>query len=206
MRVTLLDLDPQSSATLACGQEPSPDPWQEASRVLELDGIPEGALEIVPGGRALAQGTLERVHHLLEATGEGRDFVIADTPPGLSPLTLAAIAAASLVLVPVEATPLALTGLGDVAAVVSSLPRPPRLRALLVRVNERRLLTRDVREQLRAAYGRELYRVEVPEDVRAAEAPGFGLPVPCYAPRSRAAEAYAELAPAVLRDLGLARQ
>jgi cellulose biosynthesis protein BcsQ len=48
-----------------------------------------------------------------------------------------------------------------------------------------------------------VYGVEIPEDVRAAEAPAFGLPVTIYAPTCRAARAYRKLADAVLPDLGL---
>ena len=100
-----------------------------------------------------------------------------------------------------EASPLALPGLADVAAVVETLTPRPRLRVALVRVQARRQLTGDVRERIEADYRGALYGAEIPEDVRAAEAPGFGLPVTLYAPRSRASESYLELAGAVRRDL-----
>jgi chromosome partitioning protein len=231
--VTLEDLDPQASATLALGQTPPADPW--TAEPLELAGLP-ALFTLRPGGRALAMGTADRVRtHLARSLdrgpagrlGSGRTVVgvagntvgntvtgagllrnvepggltVRDCPPGLSPLTVAAIEGADLVLVPLEASPLALPGLADVAAIVASLPSPPRLRAVLVRVNPRRILTGDVRDRIRADYPGALYAEEIPEDVRAAEAPGFGLPVTVYAPSSRSALAYGQLARAVVRDL-----
>lgn len=200
--VTLHDLDPQGSATLALGQALPADPWTAAPERLELDGL---ELTLRPGGRALALGTAGQVRELLRnvetAAGNSAALTVRDCPPGLSPLTLAALEDADLVLVPLEASPLALPGLADIAAIVASLPRPPRLRVALVRVNDRRILTGDVRERVRADYPGALYGAEIPEDVRAAEAPGFGLPVTLYAPQSRAAVAYGELARLVARDL-----
>lgn len=206
-RVTLADLDPQASATLALGQVPTSDPWNAAPIALQLDGFPADALELRPGGRALALGGRDQAaRHVAGGwMSKPRDVAtcvtVLDCPPGLTPLTLAALEAADVVLVPVEASPLALPGLLDIDAVIGSLTRKPILRVVLVRVNERRILTADVRERIRTDYGGALYRTEIPEDVRAAEAPGYGLPVTLYAPHSRAALAYIELARSVRRDL-----
>lgn len=203
VRVSLLDLDPQSSLTLAFGEAPSASPWEERSRLLELEGLEPGALELIPAGRALALGTVERVRRLIERASEGRDLLVVDTPPGLTPLSVAALELASLVLVPLEASPLALPGLADVAAVVEGLTPPPALRVVLSRVHPRRILTDDVRTQLAASYAGALYDVAIPEDVRCAEAPGFGLPVTLYARRATSAAAYERLARAVAKDLHL---
>lgn len=212
-RVTLADLDPQASATLALGQVPTSDPWTAAPIALQLDGFPADALELRPGGRALALGGRDQAaRHVAgvyartppdvgRTSDVGYSVMVLDCPPGLTPLTLAALEAADVVLVPVEASPLALPGLLDIDAVIGSLTRKPILRVVLVRVNERRILTADVRERIRTDYGGALYRTEIPEDVRAAEAPGYGLPVTLYAPHSRAALAYIELARSVRRDL-----
>src|SRR5205085_616268 len=61
------------------------------------------------------------------------EILIVDPPRRLGPATTAAVGAADLVLVPVDATALALRVLGDVATLVGSSKRPPRLRALLGR-------------------------------------------------------------------------
>ncbi len=60
VRVTLVDLDPQASATLAFGQEPSSDPWTASVLPLELASLPAGTLMLRPGGRGLALGSADR--------------------------------------------------------------------------------------------------------------------------------------------------
>ena len=194
-RVELRDLDPQSSATLALGADPAADPWE--AEPVEVHGI-----RLRPGGRLLAR--VERGEHsalaLLE-DGTGADVRILDCPPTLGLLTTAALGAARIALVPLQPSPLALTALADVGAVLEDLERLPRLRTVLVQVHPRRVLTRDVVAHLEENAPGTLYRTHIPEDARAAEAPGHGLPLRLYAPSSRAAEAYRELAVELAADL-----
>jgi chromosome partitioning protein len=193
--VELRDLDPQSSATLALGADPAADPWE--AEPVELDGI-----RLRPGGRLLARIERgERSALELLKNVEPADVRILDCPPTLGLLTTAALEAATLALVPLQPSPLALTALADVAAVLEDLENPPRLRTVLVQVHSRRLLTRDVVAHLEENAPGTLYRAQIPEDARAAEAPGHGLPLRLYAPSSRAAEAYRELAAEVAADL-----
>ncbi len=193
--VELRDLDPQSSATLALGADPAADPWE--AEPVELDGI-----RLRPGGRLLARIERgERSALELLKNVEPADVRILDCPPTLGLLTAAALEAATLALVPLQPSPLALTALADVAAVLEDLENPPRLRTVLVQVHARRLLTRDVVAHLEENAPGTLYRAQIPEDARAAEAPGHGLPLRLYAPSSRAAAAYRELAAEVAADL-----
>ena len=194
-RVELRDLDPQGSATLALGADPAADPWTAAA--VDVHGM-----ALRPGGRLL--GMVERgtrpVGDLLKNV-EAVDVRVLDCPPALGLLTAAALEGATLALVPLQPAPLALTALGDVAGLLEELRHPPRLRAVLVQVHPRRLLTRDVAAHLAEIAPGTLYGAQVPEDARAAEAPGHGLPLALYAPSSRAGEAYRELAAEVVADL-----
>lgn len=191
--VELRDLDPQASATMALGVAPVADPW--TAPAAEVAGV-----MLRPGGRALALAESgQRPTAGLTDALPGSGVLVLDTPAALGHLTLAALGVATLVLVPLQPTPLSMRALDDVAAAVRDLPGRPRLRAVLVQVNQRRALTGDVRERLAAQYPGVLCRAEIPDDVRAAEAPGFGRPVGDYAPRSHAAEAYRQLAAELLR-------
>ena len=60
-------------------------------------------------------------------------------------------------------------------------------------VDYRRQATREIVSIIRAHNPRGVFRTEIPEDPRAAEAPSHGIPLVGYA-RSRAARAYNELA------------
>lgn len=187
-QVVIRDMDPQASATLALGQEPSREPW--TAPPVDVEGV-----QLYRGGRALASGGTA------QHTPTTPDLLLLDTPPALGALTLEAIRAADLVLVPLRPTPLDLPALSDVAAVVREMERPPILRAVLTQVHSRRTLTGDVAELIHRDYPGVLCRARIPEDVRAAEAPGFGRAVTLYAPSSRSARAYSALTVELIRDL-----
>lgn len=201
-RVRLLDLDPQASATLSLGVEPAADPFGALPVVVELD-LERGSLEVAPGGRALARADEARAGQHIENAGRGVELLVVDTPPTLSPLMLAALKATDAVLAPVEATPLSLPSLRDLGDLLASLDAPPRLLALLVRVQARRTLTGDVEELLAREFPHANLPVTVPEDVRAAEAPGFGVPLLRHARSSRAGVAYRQAAELLEEALGM---
>jgi chromosome partitioning protein len=187
--VRLLDADPQASATLSLGLAPVGDP--SASFPTAVGGV-SGSLELLPGGRSLADLDDAQAAALVARAGAGTDVLVIDTPPALSALTRAALRAARVVLAPLEPTPLSIPSLRDLSGLLGSLEAPPSLWALLVRVQARRTLTADVEALLAEEFPGALVG-SIPEDVRAAEAPGYGLPLLAYARGSRAAEAYSDL-------------
>lgn len=206
-RVRLLDLDPQASATLSLGLMPAEGSGEREPVPVDLGEVP-GSLEVIRGGRGLALVDRGRVSLLVEAATAGTELLVVDTPPTLSPLTLAGLEAATAVLAPVEATPLSLPSLRDLRDLLASLSKPPQLLAILVRVQARRTLTGDVEELLAEEFPGVVLPVTVPEDVRAAEAPGYGQPLFLYARTSRAAVAYrnvAELVEDALKRVELER-
>jgi chromosome partitioning protein len=202
-RVALYDLDPQASASLALGQEPVPEPEDAAPVLIEPgDGI---SFHLYPGGRALEAVVQCRLEDPLRRVGgEEFDIRVVDCPPALGARTVAALGAADLVVTPIQPTPLDVPAARDIRDMLRERGRSTVVhRTLLVRMQPVRVLTGDVRSMVAREFPGGVYSVEIPEDVRAAEAPAFGLPVTIYAPRCRAARAYRKLADAVLSDLGL---
>ena len=198
--VVLVDLDPQASATLALGRRPASVPPRPEALPIDL---PEaaGTLALTPGGRGWAHARSHLVDDHLREAKIGPDLMVVDTPPVHSTLTMAALGAADVVLSPVECGPLSLPSLRDLEGLIAAQPNPPILRALLVRIQSRRLLTGEVVELIEREYPGLLVGSGIPEDVRAAEAPGHGIPLCTYARRSRAAEAYRSCAELLLREL-----
>lgn len=204
LRTVLVDLDPQASATLAFGQAPVADPWTAPLVSINAPKLPPGRLRVRPGGRSMAAAPADDVRKLLAAPDDDADVMVVDTPPALGALTLTVLEEADVVLVPIEATPLALPGLTDIAQIVGRRNgSAPKLRSVLVRVQGRRVLTQDVLQHIAGLYPGAMCDVQVPEDVRAAEAPGHGLPLLLFAPRSKAGTAYRELAGVLAGDLGV---
>lgn len=195
-RVRLLDLDPQASATLSLGVAPVEDPL--TSFPVPIESV--AGLELLRGGRALAEVDDAQASALVAKAGTGAEVLVIDTPPALSALTRAALRAAEVVLAPLEPTPLAIPSLRDLRALLNALEAPPALWALLVRVQARRALTADVEALLSVEFPRVLVG-SIPEDVKAAEAPGFGLPLVAYAKGSKAGRAYSDLVAVILHNL-----
>lgn len=161
----------------------------------------------VPGVDVLA-GThdLTEIDHLPEVLVSLRDYlpmiagewddVVIDTPPALGMLTLAALAAADVVIAAVACETEAYDQLGRLVDVIASRVAP-RLRSgqqvhwiVPTRYDGRRLLDREVVEALEAKHPG---RVTTPirEAVAARDAYTAGLPVSLYIPGSGIAEDYA---------------
>ena len=196
-RVELRDLDPQASATRALGQRPEDDPADATPLPLRHELLPSGRLLLRPAGRKLIRVERGQMSPDALVTPHARwaaDLFIIDCPPALGALTMAALGVATVALVPVEASPLAFHAVGDLRLAFDELDRPPKLRAVLTRVQRRRRLTDTIRERLEREHPGVLCAAEIPEDVRAAEAPGAELPIALHAPGASAADAYRQLA------------
>lgn len=200
-RVELRDLDPQASATRALGQPPEASPVTARPLPLRHSLLPSGMLLLRPAGRSLIQveqGKSSADDLVKPHWGWNADLLVLDCPPALGALTMSALKVADVALVPLEATPLAYHGLTDLSDALAEAGRKVKLRAVLTRVQRRRLLTAEMRERIEGAFPGVLSGTEIPEDVRAAEAPGGELPVTLFAPSSAASVAYAALAEELL--------
>jgi chromosome partitioning protein len=122
-------------------------------------------------------------------------------------MTLNALVAARLLVVPVEAQGMALSGVKALMEVVGQIQERmnPDLRVLRLvpcRVG-RTVLARDVEAVLRQRYGDLVSGPRIPESVRIAEAPSRHQSITAYAPENAVAVAYVELANELSAELGL---
>ncbi len=142
----IIDLDPQSHATLHLGVDPHTvehsvydlllDPGADASSVIR-EVAPN--LFLIPSHTDLAAAESElstgvnrdrRMEQILTGLGGRFEFVLIDCPPSLGLLTLNALTAAREVLIPMQAHFLALQGVGKLLETVALVTRAnnPRLR------------------------------------------------------------------------------
>lgn len=162
--VALMDLDPQASATLVLGADPTRDPIH--AEPVEIEGE---AFRLYPGGRDLGLADAAAIRRRILEVASSHDILVADTPPSLTGPSLEALRAARIALVPIEPSQLSLPGLADVAAVLKAWETQDKLRVVLSRVKTIRRLTRDVAEYVAEEYPGALCPTVIPEDVRAAE-------------------------------------
>jgi chromosome partitioning protein len=212
----LIDLDPQANATSGLGldkqneksiysvlvdgeplesilQETSLKHLYVASSELDLAGA---EIEI-----ARMDDYLNRLKHFLQPVLDSGKFayVILDCPPSLGLLTLNALTAAHSILVPLQCEYYALEGLSVITDMVikiqESTNRRLRLDGILFTMFDSRTnLSRDVVEEVRRHFEDGLYQTVIPRNVRLSEAPSHGMDIFSYAPASRGAAAYLDLA------------
>jgi len=226
LRVLLVDSDPQGNATTGLGLSKTGDRQTIYSVLLGdtemADAIArtefEG-LDIVPSDRNLVAANLElvdqpnREFRLTERLAPVRDlyqFIIVDCPPALDLLTLNALVAADSVLIPIQCEFFALEGISQlldtVERVRQSFGRELKIEGVLLTMYDERMnLTRQVEQDLREFFEKDVFQTVIPRSVRLAEAPSFGKPILYYDVRSRGAESYIQLAKEILAHEQAAR-
>jgi chromosome partitioning protein len=213
-RTLLIDLDPQCNATTGLGQQPTdrhPLVLQKPLRESLVETGIEG-LRLLPGCRSfkdveiLARGEQGEAAVLQQHLASGMasyDFVLIDCPPSLGPLTQAALAASTEVLMPIQCEYYAMEGLTQMIEVIRDVIQrhPSRLAfsgILLTMYDASLELTHEVDREVREFFGEIVFQTVIPRDVAVSEAPSHGKSVLDYAPRARGTRAYIELCMEVL--------
>jgi chromosome partitioning protein len=197
-RVLLADLDPQMHLTAGLGHLQPAFGWTVADWLTGVAGEPlpcaEAGLWLVPGtaGAALPPP-------VARPDGFGAAWVVMDAAPGWSPALAAIMAAADLILCPLEPDFLGLQGLNRLLRTMTEAGvARDRLRLLPTRFDGRLAVHREVRARLATRFGAALLPCAIRRSVRLAEAPGHGRSVLAHAPRSSGAADHLALADALL--------
>ena len=219
----LIDLDPQSNATLGLGIEV--DPERTIHRVLVDDGFaaagavyPTGVfnLDIIPATILLSGADLDLANMVgresilknkLAPLGGRYDFIVIDCAPSLSLLTVNALAAADEILVPIQAHYYALEGLKLLFQTINIVKSRLNYRLSVLGIlptffDGRTSICRDVLVGVRDYFGSRVFRTLIRVNSKLAEAPSANQPIHIYAPGSRGAEDYNSLADEILNRLG----
>jgi chromosome partitioning protein len=210
----LVDIDPQSNATIGLGiAKDSPATVYDVllGEASLSDVVVATAIEhlwLAPAGPDLAGATVElprmagsemRLRDALAGVRERYAFTLLDCPPSLGPLTVNALVAADRVIVPVQSEYFALEGLAGLLDTLSLVQRElnPRLTVagmLLTMHDGRTRLAQEVEREVREHFPELVFDTVIPRNVRVGEAPSFGKPVIHHDPHCAGADAYFELA------------
>ena len=213
--VLLVDLDPQGNATTGLGLrvgQGAPSSYRVIVERFPLEDASEPTavrrLHIVPSSLDLAGAEIElvpqfsrerRLQEALEAVRDQYDVVLVDCPPSLGLLTVNALVAADLVLVPIQCEYYALEGLGQLMRTIemvrSGLNNGLALGGVLMTMFDGRTnLSQQVVDEVRGHFGDLAFGTVIPRTVRLSEAPSYGQPITEFDPSSRGARAYQRLA------------
>lgn len=211
----LVDGDGQASASRALGV-PRPELSPSLAEVLFGDiGVEKAVrqterpgLNLLTGSRRLAEVDLHlagdrkwhrRFRDALKPVRDRYDFIVADSPPSFSLLMIAILAAADFHLIPLTPQYLAVEGLENLKESIRRLDGRVRFRArgsriLFTIVDRRNRATREMTELIRDFYGDDVFRTEIPINVKLSEAPRSGRDILRFDPSSPGAESYRALA------------
>jgi chromosome partitioning protein len=213
-RVLVVDLDPQGNATSAFGIDRTRD-RSVYDAVVDAVRLEDLAVEtkvdgvtLIPSSIALAGAEVEltpleqrerRLAALLDPVRGSYDYLFIDCPPSLGLLTINALTAADSTLIPIQCEYFALEGLGQLLATIRLVtdhlnPRLEIKGAVLTMFDGRTRLSSEVGDEVRRHLGHRVYESVIPRAVRLSEAPSHGLPIHLYAPGTRGADAYRDLA------------
>ncbi len=148
--------------------------------------------------------TAARERHLatiVPCLSDKYDFILVDCQPALSVLTYNALTAAKELLIPLEASYLSQQGMNQLFRTIANVRRKltPTLKVLgiiITKVDTRTRHSRHVMAQVSKALTGSIpvFDTSIPTNVDLADASAAGVSVLAYAPRSRGARAYRDLA------------
>jgi chromosome partitioning protein len=213
-RVLLVDLDPQANLSLALGLETDAANVTSANVLIENAAIKSAIqksdiknLDLVPSSFRIEdaeQFLPMRTHYLLtlreavEADSLPYDYILLDCPPALGAITLNALTAADLLIIPTQAEYFSAYALRNMMGTIRRIRQevnPGLAYRILVTLLDRRNRThRNIFEQLQTTFGQGVFTTVIEVDTKLRESPIAGVPITHYKPGSRGSQQYRVLA------------
>jgi chromosome partitioning protein len=213
-RVLLVDLDPQANLSLALGLETGEAEVTSANVLIEhvpvksairrtdvanLDLLPsnsriENAEQYLP----MRSNYLSTLRNSLLASELAYEYILLDCPPALGAITLNALSAADLLVIPTQAEYFSAYALRNMMGSIRRIRQEsnPNLayRILVTLLDRRNRTHRNIFEQLQTTFGQGVFTTVIEIDTKLRESPIAGMPITQYRPTSRGSQQYRVLA------------
>ena len=214
-RVLIVDFDPQGNATSGLGIDKATlgatmtEVMIGASKISEaICHTKQKDFDVVSATPQLANAEVEltkmdkkflRLKNALTEVKERYDYILIDSPPSLSLLTVNGMIASDYLLLPVQTEFYALEGVAQLLESMSLIrkamnPNLKLLGVLATMYDKRTSLSGEVMSEIKKYFKDKVFETTIPRNVRLAEAPSHGVPIGMYDKFSRGAKAYKELA------------
>jgi chromosome partitioning protein len=206
-RVLLVDLDPQFNLTRCLGVK-SPQniygalfnqyPTPIVHRAQNLDLLPSD-LELIRAETELVSQYRreEKLNSILKANLANYDYALIDCPPSLGVLSQMAFFSADIILVPIQAEFLALTGYSVLVRALDAIGIEID-GAFVTQYDKRQVLDRNMFESMQNIIGEKLFKTVIRQNVALAESTIQGKTIFEYSPLSNGATDYKNLSSEIL--------
>ena len=221
-KTLLIDMDPQANSTVTFS-----DKSQQKYSVFDLlennqlpfeDVLVNTSiinLTLLPASIALAKleskliGEIDghfRLKDRIDAIKYKFDFIIIDTPPTLGLITVNSLVAATHLIVPIQSSYFALEGTDDLLETFEKVrarsnPGLALLGVLITLYDRRIVIAKDSEEHIRKLFEDRVFKTIISKNVRLEESPAFKESIFTFAPNSRGAIEYQELAKEIIKNV-----
>lgn len=217
-KVLLIDLDPQGNLSYSIGLGDAKYSMAhvfEDSKTINDIIIGKDGVDVAPGTGDLVDIEISLVTQedregflkdRLAGLEKKYDYILIDSPPSLSLLTLNALNASTEVLIPLQLEVLTMQGLSQILNTVRQVKDTlnPELKVkgiAFVMYDKRRKLSTEVYEYIRENVEENIFKTFIRSNVKIAEAPSFGMSVLDYDPHSSGASDYMSLAKELVKPV-----
>ena len=212
-KTLLVDFDPQGNATSGLGIDKNDGKLgvtmtevilgtaklSEAIRPTKYKNF-----DLAPATPELANAEVEitsmqrkfvRLRDAIRSVADNYDYIIIDSPPSLSLLTVNGMIASNYLLLPVQTEFYALEGVAQLLESMKLVmkqanPNLKLLGVLATMYDKRTSLSSQVFAEIKKYFKTLAFKTTIPRNVRVAEAPSHGVPVGAYDKFSKGAKAY----------------
>src|SRR5262245_39931786 len=213
-RVLLIDLDPQANLSLALGLETGEAELTSANVLIENTTIKSAIrktdvpnLELVPSNSRIENAEqylpmrsnyLSTLRNCFLAGALNYEYILLDCPPALGAITLNALSAADLLVIPTQAEYFSAYALRNMMGSIRRVRQEsnPNLayRILVTLLDRRNRTHRNIFEQLQTTFGQGVFTSVIEIDTKLRESPIAGVPITQYKSTSRGSQQYRVLA------------
>ena len=214
LKVLLIDLDPQGNATSGLGVDKNALDKSMTDVMLGVTKISDiiqktqyKCLDLAPTSPQLANAEVEmtnmdkkfiQLRDAVQEVAKNYDYIMIDSPPSLSLLTVNAMIAAQYLLLPVQTEFYALEGVAQLLESMKLVRKRLNPKLCLVGVvatmyDKRTNLSSEVLDEVKKYFRDNVFQTTIPRNIRIAEAPSHGVPIGAYDKFSRGAKAYRKL-------------
>lgn len=220
-KTLLIDMDPQANSTVTFmdrSQQKSSafDLLENTEMSFDDVVVPTSIinLSLLPASISLAKleskliGEIDghyRLKDRLDTFKYKFDYVFIDTPPTLGLITINSFVAATHLIIPIQASYFALEGTDDLLDTFEKVrarsnPELSLLGVLITMYYKRIVIAKDSETHIRKMFAERVFKTIISKNVRLEESPAYKESIFTFAPNSRGAVEYQELAKEIIKN------
>ncbi len=214
-KILLIDLDSQTDLSTSLGiveentEHTINDVINKKANIRKAIIKLNNGMSIIPASHRLTETSMilkksDVLKESLKDIKNNYDFVIIDTQPSLSILTVNALTTSNEIWITFQPEFLAMTGIKDLLNIIKLLKDKfdidPEIRIIITMYDSRKLLHREAIESIRKHF-KNVFKTVIRTNVSLAESPSYSLDIFSYKPNSHGAIDYMELCKEIIREV-----